>query len=162
MHYHLAQMNIASALAPLDDPKMAGFMAQLDYINALADQAPGFVWRLQSESGNATDVAAYDDPSVVVNMSVWESIEALHSYTYQSDHMSVLRDRKQWFAKHSGFYSVLWWVPVGHLPTVEEGKQRLAKLQTEGPSVDAFTFARPFPAPQTSVLPPSLSGCGSF
>src|SRR5216684_3596979 len=99
MTFHLAQINIARLIAPLDDPKIAEFVAQLDPINALADRAPGFVWRLQSSSGNATDIAYNDDPFVIVNMSVWESIEALHDFAYRSNHAKVFRDRAKWFEK---------------------------------------------------------------
>src|ERR1700686_5040354 len=99
MGFHLAQFNIGRLNAPLDDPKIAGFVSQLEPINALADTAPGFVWRLQSESGNATDIPYSDDPFIIVNMSVWESIEALRDFTYRSHHVEVFRDRAQWFEK---------------------------------------------------------------
>src|ERR1700739_2236788 len=99
MNFHLAQINIGRLIAPIDDPRIAGFVSQLDPINALADQAPGFVWRLQSSSGNATDITYNDDPTIMVNMSVWESIEALREYVYRSKHISVLRDRAKWFEK---------------------------------------------------------------
>ena len=160
--FHLAQMNIAKAIAPLEDPIMAGFMSQLDYINALADRADGFVWRLQSESGNATDIPAFEDPAIVVNMSVWESMDALHRYTYQSDHIEVLKDRRKWFHKHEGYFSVLWWVPAGHLPSVEEGKQKLETLIEKGPSSEAFTFAKPFPKPSSAEKPKPLKDCSGF
>ncbi len=99
MNYHLAQINIGRLVAPLDDPKIAEFVAQLDPVNALADSAPGFVWRLQSDSGNATDIPYSDDPLVIVNMSVWESMEALRDFAYRSDHIRVFRDRAKWFEK---------------------------------------------------------------
>src|SRR3954465_9985974 len=94
---HLAQINVARAIAPLDDPRLGGFVAQLADINALADRSPGFVWRLQTQAGDATAVRAYEDPQIIVNMSVWESLEALHAYVYRSAHIGVLRDRKRWF-----------------------------------------------------------------
>jgi len=99
MTHHLAQINIGRLIAPVDDPKIAEFVAQLDPVNALADTAPGFVWRLQSSSGNATDIVYNDDPFVIVNMSVWESVEALRDFVYKSNHLDVLRDRAKWFEK---------------------------------------------------------------
>jgi hypothetical protein len=125
MTFHLAQINIARLLAPIDDPKIGDFVAQLAPINALADKASGFVWRLQSSSGNATDITYNDDPFVIVNMSVWESIEALREFTYKSNHMKVFRDRPKWFEKMDKPSYCLWWVPVGHIPTVSEGRERL-------------------------------------
>src|SRR5260370_6417314 len=108
MIYHLAQINIGRLIALLDDPKIAEFIAQLAPINALADKTPGFVWRLQSSSGNATDIAYSDDPFVFVNMSVLESIEAFRQYAYKFDHAKVLRDRANWFEKMEKPYYCLW------------------------------------------------------
>jgi Domain of unknown function (DUF3291) len=147
MNYHLAQINIGRLIAPLDDPKIAEFVAQLEPINALADKAPGFVWRLQSESGNATDIAYNDDPSIMVNMSVWESLEALREYVYKSDHMKVLRDRAKWFEKMDKPHYCLWWIPAGHIPTVAEGRERLEHYQTNGATPYSFWFSQQFPQP---------------
>src|ERR1043165_8481121 len=113
--YHIAQLNIARMLEPIDDPIMAGFVAQLPSINALADGTPGFVWRLQSESGDATSIEVYNDKFIIVNLTVWESVAALRQYVYKSDHAKVLRDRKHWFAKFEGLYYALWWIPIGHI-----------------------------------------------
>jgi len=113
MDYHLAQINIGRLVAPIDDPRIAGFVSQLAPINALADSAPGFVWRLQSESGNATDIPFSDDPTVMLNMSVWESIEALRDFTYASRHTAPLKDRAKWFEKMDKPHYCLWWVPDG-------------------------------------------------
>ena len=113
MTHHLAQINIARLLAPIDDPRIADFVAQLDEINKLAEQSPGFVWRLKSDSGNATDVVFNDDPFVIVNMSVWESIEALRGYAYTSKHVDVFRRRAEWFEKMDKPQYCLWWVPGG-------------------------------------------------
>jgi hypothetical protein len=151
---HIAQINIGRTVAPLDDPRLAGFVAQLDAINAVADASPGFVWRLQTESGDATALRVFDDPLIIVNMSVWESLEALHAYVYRSAHARVLRERMRWFDKLSGPYYAIWWVPEGHVPTVEEGKARLAHLEQHGPSEHAFWFGtqfdvRPEAAPKT-------------
>jgi len=115
MNCHLAQINISRLSAPLDDPQIAGFVAQLEPINALADSAPGFVWRLKSDSGNATDIAYSDDPFVIVNMSVWKSIEKLREFAYRSDHVKVFRDRAKWFEKSAKPNYCLWWVAAGHV-----------------------------------------------
>ena len=145
--YHLAQINIARMLAPIDDPLMAEFVAQLAPVNALADQSPGFVWRLQSESGDATSIKVYDDDLIIVNLTVWESPEALHEFVYKSDHSGVLRDRKRWFQKFDGPYYALWWIPAGQLPSIEESRQRLEHLRQHGDSAYAFSFKHLFPAP---------------
>jgi hypothetical protein len=147
MTYHLAQINIGRLIAPLDDPRIAGFVAQLEPINALADKAPGFVWRLQSDSGNATDIAYNDDPLVIVNMSVWESIEALRDFAYKSNHAKVFRDRAEWFEKMEKPSYCLWWIPVGHVPTVAEGRERLEHYQKHSATPYSFWFSQHFPQP---------------
>jgi heme-degrading monooxygenase HmoA len=164
MPYHLAQINIARMLAPIDDPLMAEFVARLDTINALADRSPGFIWRLQTESGDATCVRAYDDERIIVNMSVWESLEALTAFVYASDHRPVMRRRRQWFERFDGHYMALWWVPEGEIPSVEEAKERLEHLRAHGPTPFAFTFARAFPAPGSDsiALPEGIEAtCGA-
>jgi Domain of unknown function (DUF3291) len=145
--FHLAQVNIGRFRAPIDDPIMEGFRAQLDPINALADRSPGFVWRLQTEDGNATAIRPYADERMAINMSVWESLDALQQFVYKSAHVGTLRDRKQWFEPIEGPILVLWWIPAGHVPTVEEAKERLEHLKKHGPSPRAFTFRASFPAP---------------
>ena len=145
--FHLAQANIATMRAPLEDPIMEGFRSQLDRINALADAGPGFVWRLQTDAGNATGIRAYEDGLILFNMSVWDSIEALHAYVYRSGHAGPLRARRQWFVPTAGPTVVLWWVLAGHVPTVEEAKERFALLQARGPSPAAFTFRSAYPPP---------------
>ncbi len=147
MNYQLAQINIGRLVAPIDDPRIAEFVAQLDPINAIADRAPGFVWRLQSESGNATDIAYNEDPSINVNMSVWESLDALREYAYKSDHMKVFRDRAKWFEKMDKPHYCLWWIPVGHIPTVAEGRERLEHYQKHGATPYSFWFSQCFPEP---------------
>ena len=147
---HLAQINIARMQAPLDDPLMAHFVAQLDSINALAERSPGFVWRLQDEAGDATSIRVYDDDRILVNMSVWETREDLRDYVYRSSHLDVLRDRKRWFEPLDGPYLALWWIPAGHVPTPEEGKQRLDHLRRHGPTPEAFTFKHLFSAELTT------------
>jgi hypothetical protein len=147
MIHHLAQINIGRLIAPIDDPQIAEFVAQLEPINALADSAPGFVWRLQSSSGNATAIAYSDDPFMIVNMSVWESLEALRDFAYRSDHVRVLRDRAKWFEKLDKPIYCLWWVPVGHQPTVVEGRERMEHYQKYGATPFSFWFSQHFPQP---------------
>jgi len=148
MDYHLAQINIGRLAAPIDDPRIAGFVSQLAPINALADRSPGFVWRLQSASGNATDVPYCDeDPAIMLNMSVWESLEALRDYVYRSKHIGVFRDRARWFEKMDQPSYCLWWVPAGHIPTVAEGRERLTHYQAHGATPFSFWFSQHFPAP---------------
>jgi hypothetical protein len=147
LNYHLAQINIGRMLAHIDDPIMAEFVAQLPPINALAEQSPGFVWRLQSDSGDATSIKVYDDDMIIINLTVWESVDALREFTYKSAHSGVLRDRKRWFEKFDGPYYALWWVPAGHLPNPEEGKERLEYLREHGETDYAFSFKNVFPEP---------------
>lgn len=137
---HLAQCNIARLKAPIDSPVVADFVAALDPINALAEESPGFVWRLEDDSGNATSIQAFDDEMLIVNMSVWESIEALSAFTYQSAHRNVLRRRREWFEVADDASLVLWWIPEGSIPTVEDARARLEMLRRDGPSAEAFTF----------------------
>jgi hypothetical protein len=145
--HHLAQLNVGRSVAPLTDPVMADFVGGLARLNALADASPGFVWRLQDDSGNATDLRPFD-AETLVNMSVWTSIDALRDYVYRSGHLDLLRRRREFFVVADGPYTVLWWVPAGQLPTVDEAGERLALLRTKGPSPDAFTFREPCPPPQ--------------
>jgi hypothetical protein len=148
--YHVAQLNIGRVLAPLESPQLAGFVEALEPINALADAAPGFVWRLQTEEGDATAVRPFDDDWILVNMSVWESIETLSDFAYRSDHRSIMLRRRQWFERMREAYLVLWWVPAGHIPSVEEAKERLLLLREKGPSPEAFTFQHAFPPPDAT------------
>jgi hypothetical protein len=153
-NYHLAQINIARMLAPIDDPIMADFVAQLAPVNALGDSSPGFVWRLQTESGDATSIQVYDDNMIIINLTVWENVEALREFVYKGAHHGVLRDRKRWFEKFDGPYYALWWIPAGHIPTPEEGKERLDFLRQHGDSAYAFSFQHPFPQPQDERAKP--------
>ncbi len=146
---HLAQINVARMLYPLDDPRMAGFVARLDRVNALADAAPGFVWRLQDESGNATGLNPFPDPMMIVNMSVWRSLEALFAFVYRSGHTEPLHLRKDWFEKPAEAHMALWWLPAGELPTLDHGRTRLEHLRRHGPTADAFTFKQRFPPPRS-------------
>jgi hypothetical protein len=144
--FHLAQANIARMRAPMDDPVMQGFVEQLEPLNALADRSPGFVWRMQDEEGDATAIRVFEDELILFNMSVWESIEALQEYAYQSSHVAAVRARGDWFVPMSKPNFVLWWVSAGHIPTVEEAKERLTSLWEHGPTAAAFTFHARFGA----------------
>ena len=146
--YHLAQVNISRLLAPIDDPLIADFKAALDPINTLAESSPGFVWRLKSDGGNATDIQAFDDELVIVNMSVWESLDALRAFAFQSAHTPFMKRRKEWFSKFPSNQVALWWVLEKHIPTVDETKKRLQSLDTQGDTPFAFTFRTLFPAPE--------------
>lgn len=146
-NWHIAQLNVATARYDLDDERMQGFVDQLDEVNALADSSEGFVWRLQSESGNATDIEVGGDPRLIVNMSVWKTVDDLFQFAYRSAHRQVLTRRREWFDRPDGPYQVLWWVPCGHEPTVDEGMARLRQLAKEGPTSTAFSFKASFPPP---------------
>ena len=150
MTWQLAQINIARFLLPKDDPANADFMAALDHVNAMADAAPGFVWRLVGAGGDATDlVPDATDPNLIANMSVWTDVAALRAFVYeQPDHLAVMRRRRDWFHKME-FFMALWWVPAGHIPTLSEGMAKIAHLAAHGPTAEAFTF-------QTLVAAPPL------
>jgi len=145
--YHLAQINIAQAKQAMESPIMSGFVKRLDEINLLAEKSPGFVWRLQTEEGDATGIKAYDDQQMVINLTVWQDIDSLKHYVYQSAHIELIQDRKRWFSKMESMQLALWWVPIGHIPSIEEGKNKLDLLQSDGVSERVFTFAKPYPCP---------------
>ncbi|MGA5873806.1 DUF3291 domain-containing protein [Streptomyces cinereoruber] len=147
---HLAQLNVATLLHPLDDPRVKPFVDLLDPVNAAADEAPGFVWRLVGEgAADATGLRPAGE-NVIVNLSVWESREALWDFSYRSGHLEVMRRRREWFARHVEAHLALWWIPAGHLPTVAEALERLADLRAHGPSPRAFTFASPHTAAEAA------------
>ena len=156
IQWHIAQLNVGRAVAPPGSPELADFMAALDRINALAEASPGFVWRLQSASGNATDILVSDDPRSLVNMSVWSSVESLFEFVYRTGHTEVMKRRREWFEKPLEAHQVLWWVPAGHLPSLEEALARLADLRRDGPSERAFTFSRRYPPPGDSGSPEDM------
>jgi hypothetical protein len=145
--HHLAQINVGRLLAPLDDPRIAEFAENLDRINAIGDASPGFVWRLQTDDGDATSIRAFDDPLIIVNMTVWTSAEALRDFVYRTDHVGFLRRRREWFLPYDGPFLSLWWIPAGTVPTVADGKAALDRIADNGPSPDAFTLGRLFPPP---------------
>ncbi|AIA00794.1 DUF3291 domain-containing protein [Streptomyces noursei] len=147
---HLAQLNVATLRHPLDDPRVAPFVELLDPVNASADDAPGFVWRLVEEgAADATGLRPAGE-NVIITMSVWETQEALWEFTYRSGHLEAMQRRREWFERHVEAYLVLWWVPAGHLPTVDEAMERLAELRANGPSHRAFTFASSYPAAEAA------------
>ena len=148
---HLAQVNIAVPVAPLTTAQLAGFVENLEPVNALADAAPGFVWRLQTEDGDATAVRGFGDDRVIVNLTVWTSLEALGAFVYSGRHREILARRREWFVPLKEAVTALWWVPEGSVPTVADAEERLAHLRANGPTEYAFTFRRPFPAVGTEV-----------
>jgi hypothetical protein len=145
--FHIAQLNVGRAVAPLDDPVMADFMNWLDEINALAERSPGFVWRLQGDNGNNTGLKVTTDPQFIVNLSLWSSIDALDDFTYRSGHRTVFKRRHEWFERLGRPNTVLWWLSAGALPTAQEALARLDRLTTLGPTSEAFTFKARFPPP---------------
>ena len=146
--HQLAQLNIGLLHEPIDHPTIAEFNAALDPINALAESAPGFVWRLTADDGQSSSyVQVSDDPLFVVNLSVWTDPEALWAFVYQTEHVNFLRRRREWFQAMDTMFAVCWWVPAGHTPSVDEALGRLERLRRDGSTADAFAFRRPFPAP---------------
>jgi hypothetical protein len=144
--YQLAQLNIANMKAPLESPSMADFGANLQRINALAEASPGYIWRFQDEAGDATAFRPFGD-DMLVNLSVWRDVQALSDYVYTSAHTEVLKRRQEWFSKVDTVHMVLWWVPAGYRPSVQEAAERLALLRERGASVQAFSFRQAFAAP---------------
>jgi len=148
----LAQVNMGRLAAPLDSPQLADFMAALDPVNAVADAAPGFLWRLQTEDGNATSVSAFEwdiagSAGVIVNMSVWESVESLAGFVYSRPHREIMRRRRQFFQKMTEAYTAVWWIPRGTVPTTGDAEDRVRHLRAHGPTPYAFTLRAHFPPP---------------
>ena len=157
--YELAQLNIGVIRGPIDSPVMAEFVANLDRINALAERTPGFVWRLQTEEGNATAIRPFpENENIAVNLSVWTDVDALRRFVFHSEHVQIMRRRSEWFVKMDQAFLVLWWVPKGHRPSVEEAKARLALLRRGGPGAQAFTFRQAYPPPDAPASAPSTFG----
>ncbi len=148
MDWHLAQLNVARLLAPVDDPAIADFYDNLDNMNSLAERSPGYVWRLQTDEGDATALHPIDDDElIIINLTVWEDVKALADYVFRSDHAAFLRRRGEWFERYGSAYLALWWVPAGTLPTIDDALARLAHIEQHGPTPTAFTFARRFALP---------------
>ncbi len=151
--WHLAQVNVGRLAAPKGDRRVAPFFAALDRVNALAETSPGFVWRLQDEGGNATDIKPTSDPLFIVNLSVWRDAESLFAFVYRSAHAPEMARRREYFERFEGAYQALWWVPAGHIPGVDEALSRLWRLDRYGPTPEAFTFKARFPAPDERGVP---------
>jgi hypothetical protein len=149
--HHLAQLNIGRAVAPLDSEQLADFMNRLDEINDLAERSPGYVWRLKDDAGNATNIKISDDPLVIINLTVWESIDDLFGFVYRSDHKDVFARRFEWFERWQGPSVVLWWQPADEMPTTAEAMRRLDLLVRHGPTPQAFTFKQRFDPPVEAV-----------
>ncbi|MFJ4620460.1 DUF3291 domain-containing protein [Streptomyces sp. NPDC088812] len=162
--FELAQVNLARLKFPLDSPELKDFVDALDPVNADADAAAGFVWRLQSEAGDATDIPVFGDDWLIVNMSVWRDTDALTAYMYQGRHREMLSRRREWFGRVQEAMTTLWWVPAGHRPTVAEAEARLLHLRAHGPTPYAFTLRTSFPAqgaqPVAFEVPEGL-GCSA-
>lgn len=154
--WELAQINIARLVAPKGDPRVQPFFDALDRVNALADQAAGFLWRLQSEAGNATDFQPTPDPLLIVNMSVWTDTESLFEFVYRSAHTPEMAKRRGYFDRFDGAYQAMWWIPRGHRPAIKEGLSRLWMLDRFGPSQKAFTFKARFPMPGQPGFPTDM------
>jgi hypothetical protein len=149
--YELAQLNVGIIKGPMDSPVMAEFAANLARINAVAERSPGFVWRLQTEQGDATSIRPFEDENLLVNMSVWRDVESLSQYVYSSAHVDVMRRRREWFERMEKAYLVLWWVRAGHRPSIPEAIARLEVLRANGPTAAAFTFRTAFPPPDAAA-----------
>lgn len=149
-NYQLAQLNVAALKAPIDSPELKDFVDNLDRINALADAAPGFAWRLVGDGNDATALRPLGEP-IIVNMSVWRDVNALRDFAYKSAHVEIMRRRREWFTRMADAYMVLWWVPKGHEPTVAEAVARLTLLRERGPTTEAFTFAEAYGPPDAKA-----------
>lgn len=158
--FHIVQINIARFVKPKDHPDNAGFMDALDDVNALAEAAPGFVWRLVGDGNDAISVEVVpDDPRLAVNMSLWTDVEALAAFVYRNpEHLAIMRRRREWL-EHMAVYQALWWVPVGHIPTVAEGMAKVEHIAKHGPTAEAFTFKESFAAPDGTPARPILDEC---
>lgn len=148
--YELAQLNIGIIRGPMDSPVMADFAANLARINALAERSHGFLWRLQTEAGDATSIRAFEDPNLLLNMSVWQDLESLRRYVYASAHVEIMRRRREWFEPMRDAYLVLWWISKNHRPTVAEARAKLDTLRAKGPTAEAFTFRHAYPPPDSA------------
>jgi len=141
---HLAQLNIAKAKYSLEAPEIKEFVDNLEPVNNLAESSNGFIWRLKDESGDATSIHVFSDPNIIVNMSVWDSIDALKNFMFRTHHRDFLRRKKEWFHNIPEDSYVLWWVPIGHIPTIEEAVEKLEFLRGNGDTPNAFTFKSNF------------------
>jgi hypothetical protein len=145
---HLAQINIGRLIAEQGDPRMDEFFANLDRINAIAERMPGFVWRLKSDSGNATDIRPFEDATLLLNIAVWEDVESLEKFVFQTAHVNIYRKKTNWFVPDDGTHFVMWWIDAGHIPTPDEAMERLKHLEVHGASEQAFGWEH---APQAKL-----------
>ena len=150
MTFQLAQVNVARLHQPLDHPQIQDFVAGLAPINTLAETSPGFVWRLQDEAGDATSIPYDPDPLLIVNLSVWESVESLRAFSHSGPHLEYLKRRREWFARLGTPHFCMWWIPAGHRPTPAEARERLELLERLAQSEQAFTFSRVYGPPGSS------------
>jgi len=139
---HLAQLNIGRLRYEIDDPRMADFTNNLALVNGLAERSDGFVWRFIDDSGNSTSTRPFGDPRIAINLSVWQDVAALERFVYQTVHKRFYGRRAEWFEHFDGPYFVMWWVPAGHRPGVQEAIERLEHLKQHGPSDHAFGWAQ--------------------
>jgi hypothetical protein len=149
--FHLANVNIAHLVAPIDDPRIDGFVRELDAINAIAESSPGFIWRWAPPAGSPSDSAFDNDPTVIVNLSVWTTPATLLDFTYHSRHVEIYRQRAQWFRKVDLPTYCLWWIPRGHTPTTHEAHERLMHRRDHGVTKMAFSFPKLFPEPSNRI-----------
>jgi hypothetical protein len=149
-NYQLAQLNIGELRAPLDSPELKDFVDNLDGVNALAESSPGFVWRLKGYGNDATSLRPYESDKIIINMSVWRDVASLRAFVYDSAHVAIMKRRREFFTRMVKAYMVLWWVPEGHEPTVEDAVAKLEHLRVHGPTPEAFTFAEAFSAPDAA------------
>ena len=146
-------------MKPIEHPDNFDFVDNLDRVNAIAESQPGFIWRLTGDGNDASDIQAFDDPNVIVNMSVWTNVESLAAFVYRNEeHLAIMRRRREWFERMES-HLVLWWVEAGHIPTLDEAKRRLSKLIADGPCEQAFTFRSPYPPPNGGDVRPVLDEC---
>jgi len=150
MEYHLAQVNVAKMLEPLNSPVMADFVNNLDVINALAEQSEGFIWRLKDDQNSAVSIKAFDDDLLIINMSVWENVESLFNYVYKSNHLNVFKRKSEWFTRMTNMHMAMWYIPIHHVPTAAEAIDRLEHIRKHGETPYAFTFKNRFDPPALS------------
>jgi len=149
--YFIAEINIAKMKGvDINDPIMKEFVENLDAVNQIAEKSEGFVWRLKDENNNATSLNPYNDETIIINVSVWKSIETLENFMYRTFHSDFLKRRKEWFLTYGSAHTAMWWIPEGHIPTMQEAVDKLSFLQTNGPSPNSFDFRHKFPAPSVS------------
>ena len=154
VRYHLAENNLAWMRYPFEDPRMAGMRGEIDRINKLGDRSPGFVWRFETDAGDATDVRVLDDPRILFNLTLWESVEDLRRYVYRTEHVEFFRRRREWFLPPPREPVALWWVPEGERPDVDEAMARIERLWRDGPSPEAFNLKQIYDPDGAPAAPP--------